>query len=143
MTDSNNMQQIKAIEAVLFDYATVLDNKDYASLANIFTKDAQVEYVGIDKCVGPDQIQALVSTILDKCAATQHIISNVIINVKGETAEASCYLQGVHVGIGDHEGEIMTAWGQYIDELVLSDGQWLISKRQLRFFGTQGDIGLL
>ncbi|MFA7555793.1 MAG: nuclear transport factor 2 family protein [Spongiibacteraceae bacterium] len=143
MTDSNNMQQIKAIEAVLFDYATVLDNKDYASLANIFTKDAQVEYVGIDKCVGPDQIQALVSTILDKCAATQHIISNVIINVKGETAEASCYLQGVHVGIGDHEGEIMTAWGQYIDELILSDGQWLISKRQLRFFGTQGDIGLL
>lgn len=142
MTDTGNFQQIKAIEAVLFDYATVLDKKDYAGLANVFIEDAVVEYIGIADCNGLAEIQGLVGSILDKCAETQHMLSNVIINVNGDTAEASCYLQAMHVGKGEHEGQIMMVWGEYIDQLVLSNGQWRISKRQLKSLGTQGDIGL-
>jgi ketosteroid isomerase-like protein len=142
MTDTGNFQQIKAIEAVLFDYATVLDKKDYAGLANVFIEDAVVEYIGIADCNGLAEIQGLVGSILDKCAETQHMLSNVIINVNGDTAEANCYLQAMHVGKGEYEGQIMMVWGEYIDQLVLSNGQWRISKRQLKSLGTQGDIGL-
>lgn len=64
------------------------------------------------------------------------------------------YFQGVHFGQGPHEGEMLCAYGKYIDELVLletddkdhvnegiprSSGIWRIVRRKVEFTQRIGD----
>ena len=140
--NNDTLADRKSIEAILVDYATALDSKQYQLLGDVFTADAQVEYIGIGHCDGLAEVQALVSGVLDQCAETQHILSNYRIDIDGDTARARCYLQALHVGKGDFSGKTMTVWGEYSDELQRIAGSWRIHKRQLRTLHSEGDIGL-
>ncbi len=142
MTDVNKLLMLREIEDLILEYAIALDRKDYDLLDNIFTPDAHVEYLGIGDCHGCDAVKGLVTGVLEQCAETQHMLSNIRIKLNGDTATASCYLQAIHVGKGDHEGQLLTIWGEYLDELILTDSGWRISKRQLRTIFSQGDVGL-
>lgn len=142
MTDIQNVLHAREIEDLILDYAIALDRKEYDLLDHIFTTDTHVEYLGIAECQGCDEVKGLVSSVLEQCTETQHILSNIRIKLNGRSASASCYLQAIHVGKGDYDGQLLTIWGEYVDELTLTDAGWRISKRQLRTIFSQGDIGL-
>lgn len=140
--NNDTLADLKSIERILLDYAAALDSKQYHLLGDVFTADAQVEYTGIGHCDGLAEVQALVSRVLDRCAETQHMLSNYRIDIDGDTARARCYLQALHVGKGQFAGKTMTVWGEYIDDLRRLAGSWRIRKRQLRTLYSEGDIGL-
>ncbi|MBW2942414.1 nuclear transport factor 2 family protein [Zhongshania aquimaris] len=142
MIDTNQQIQIREIENIILEYATALDTKEYDLLDNIFSAEAKVEYVGIGECKGPKEVKELVCGVLEQCIETQHMLSNIRVKLNGSTAAATCYLQAIHLGKGDYEGQLLTIWGEYTDELALLDSGWRITKRTLRTIFSQGDIGL-
>jgi len=140
MSDMNDDRQ--EIEAVLFLYAHLLDKKRYAQLTEVFTPEATANYVGMAECKGVEAIIGLVSGVLDRCGNTQHLLGNVQIDVQGDKATASCYLQAIHVGLGDYSDRLLTVWGEYRDQLVRTPAGWRIGYRELTTLHAQGDIGL-
>jgi len=130
------------IEAVLNRYAAALDQKQYGRLTEVFTPEAVAHYVGLTECRGVDSIIGLVSGVLDQCGNTQHLLGNVQIDVQGDEATASCYLQAIHVGLGDYSDQLFIVWGEYRDRLVRTGAGWRISHRELTTLHAQGDIGL-
>lgn len=130
------------IEAVLIRYAQSLDTKKYARLTEVFTPDATAHYVGMAECNGVESIISLVSGVLDRCGNTQHLLGNVRIDVQGDKATASCYLQAIHAGLGDYSDRLLIIWGEYRDQMVRTPAGWRIGYRELTTLHAQGDIGL-
>nr|WP_240806552.1 nuclear transport factor 2 family protein [Polyangium spumosum] len=62
--------------------------------------------------------------------STQHLNSNVVINVQGNTATMSTYLSATHVL--DPAGAVDMAVGTYDDIVVRTPQGWKIAKRTLR-----------
>ena len=139
---SADQEDYREIEAVLNRYASALDKKQYGRLSEVFAPEATANYVGLAECKGLDSIVNLVSGVLDRCGQTQHLLGNVQIDVQGGKATASCYLQAIHVGLGDYATQVYTVWGEYRDRLVKTPPGWRISYRELTVIHEQGDIGL-
>ena len=85
---------------------------------------------------------------------TQHALTTQTIELAedGKTAEASTYFSGIHFGTGKWQGQHVTAWGKYIDRLILVEGRksipgasghWMIEKRELVFMGRLGEEGVM
>ena len=139
---SEHQNDYREIEAVLLRYATALDTKRYGLLSEVFTPGGTANYIGFAKCEGLDSIVQVVSGVLDRCGNTQHLLGNIRTEVQGDHAKASCYLQAIHVGLGEYASQIYTVWGEYRDELVKTPDGWRISYRELAQLHAEGDIGL-
>ena len=139
---SKNQNDCRDIETVLLRYASALDNKQYDRLREVFIPEATANYVGLAECKGLDSIIELVSGVLDRCGPTQHLLGNVQADVHGNEATATCYLQAIHVGLGEYADQLHTVWGEYRDRLVKTEAGWRISHRELAVIHAQGDIGL-
>jgi uncharacterized protein (TIGR02246 family) len=130
------------IRAVLALYAKALDRRDYAALKQVFTPDAVGVYTGVTYD-GLEAITGLMVRALTQCAATQHLLGSQDIQLDGDRATASTYLQAIHVGKNPgFEGRLMTYYGEYVDRLVRTKDGWRIARRELRPMHIEGDIGI-
>ncbi len=135
----NDYEQIRAVTVL---YAKSLDRRDYAALRNVFTPDAVGVYGG-KTYNGIDEITGLMVHALTQCAATQHLLGAQDIQVDGDRATASTYLQAIHIGVNKgFEGRMMTFYGEYVDRLVRTQDGWRIARRELRQMHIDGDIGM-
>ena len=130
------------ITQVLIRYATAIDERKPAALADVFTPEGIAEYRGLGSFHGIKAIMDVVETFLGSCNATQHMLSNFRITLNGSEAGAKCYLQATHAGRGIHEGKTMTVWGEYTDKLKLCREGWRITHRELVAIHVAGDIGV-
>lgn len=91
---------------------------------------------------------------------SQHALTtqSIAISASGDTAHATTYFSGVHFGKDEWEGQICTAYGKYIDELVLlkpnsnnfseervlagARGEWRVKKRTVEFMARIGEEGI-
>lgn len=79
---------------------------------------------------GPDEwLELVASAFKGKYTATQHLIGNIDIHVRGKTATMTSYLHATHKR---SDTSIDVANGTYEDEVVLHDGQWRIRRRTLQ-----------
>ena len=94
-----------------------------------------------------------------KHITSQHALTTQTITIaeSGEKASAITYFTGIHFGQGKWKGQQVTAWGRYVDELVLlpegkgkaefsvpgAKGQWVIEKRTTEFMGRLGEEGVM
>ena len=84
---------------------------------------------------------------------SQHALTTQLIDFSSEDgwATATTYFTGIHFGQGKWNGQQVTAWGKYVDELVLvergkfrnASGTWLIKKRTVEFMGRLGEEGVM
>jgi hypothetical protein len=75
----------------------------------------------------------------------------IVFDDAGKSARAVTYFQGAHFGQGPHEGKLLCAYGRYIDDLVLREGNgdtegvpgasgiWRIKRRKVAFTQRIGD----
>jgi hypothetical protein len=76
----------------------------------------------------------------------------IVFHQDGKSAKTSTHFIGVHFGQGPHEGKMLSAYGRYMDELVLipakdgdpdgvpgASGIWRIKKRTVAFTQRIGD----
>lgn len=124
-----------AIEDVLARYCRGIDRCDAAELADVFTKDARIDYGDGPK--PPDETIAGLMGGLSAMKLTQHNIGNVICRIEGPRAMAETYCVAVHilargndVGDGVTVPDIeMVVGGRYLDTLTRRDGKWRIAER--------------
>jgi ketosteroid isomerase-like protein len=134
---------VEQIRAVLTLYAKSLDRRDFPALKRVFTADATGNYFAAGTYKGVDAISAFIERVLTQCGRTQHLLGSIDIQVNGNEATASTYLQAIHVGKKPgFEGKIMTVWGEYRDKLLRTADGWRISYRELETIHAEGDIGV-
>ena len=140
--ETQNFADHLEIQSVINLYASALDKQQWSALEVVFTEDAVADFVGIGACEGRQAITDLVTSVLTQCAATQHLLGNISIQVSGDRATATCYLSAMHTGLGDYASDIFTVWGEYADQLIRTPEGWRIAHRTLTTIHATGDIGL-
>ncbi|KAI1084308.1 hypothetical protein F5B20DRAFT_524402 [Whalleya microplaca] len=142
-----------AIRNAISRYCIAIDNKDFDLLKQVFTADVDGIYPFGEPMKG---VQVVADAIKGRLApvTTQHALTTQIITVAvdGKSATASTYFTGFHFGKGKWEGKELTAWGKYLDTLVLADGdaeipgasgRWLISRREVLFTKRLGEDAVM
>ncbi|KAI9706777.1 MAG: hypothetical protein M1820_004748 [Bogoriella megaspora] len=140
-----NPLHVEAIRNSIARYCLILDTKSWADLSYVFTSEADASYPfpGGD-LHGVESIRGAIRTRLEP-VTTQHAVTTQMIHVNenGDIASAVTYFTGVHFGTERYEGEALTAYGKYEDDLVFSNEQWRIKKRVCSFMGRIGNQNVM
>lgn len=113
-------------------YGKALDEKKYHLLNAVFTPDAQLVYLLGEQLIKLSMKESdnLFRKFLTKCYWTSHLISNPVIEIKGETAESTSHVTATHIQVKkDGSKNIWIVSGAYEDELVRGSEGWRIYKR--------------
>lgn len=113
-------------------YATALDSRDWDLLASVFTDDGAADYGELGGVnTGAATIAAFCRSALAGLDASQHLITNEVVELDGDRGRARCYFQAQHVYRGAEGGDHYLVGGTYEDELVRTPEGWRIRRRTL------------
>jgi uncharacterized protein (TIGR02246 family) len=122
-------EDLEEIRTLLLDYGRFLDSRDLAAYSHLFAKDG--EWVGgFGSARGPAGIQAFMEKNLGtgpNRGNTYHILSNFVIEVKGDTATA--WSRWTFITPGADGKPVISQAGRYDDTLVREDGRWKFKRR--------------
>ncbi|MFP6655948.1 MAG: nuclear transport factor 2 family protein [Myxococcota bacterium] len=121
-----------SIIRILDHYEEILDTRDWHSLCEVFTPNAEMDFVAW-QAMNLDEVRAQLRAFLDHCGPTQHLLGNYRIEFhNNDRAHSVCYVRAMHFGKGDHKGKRYEMWGEYRDEFVRTASGWRIRKRVAR-----------
>ncbi len=132
--DEAKMQELwdrKEITDTSLRYATGVDMKDRALYRSCFTEEIEADFSSLgmgDASIikADDWVEQAIMTV-NLYQSTQHIITNHVIDIKGDEATCVAYLQAQHY---NPEG-MFTVGGYYSNTLVRTPEGWRISKLKL------------
>ncbi|KAH0368901.1 hypothetical protein KCU65_g3728, partial [Aureobasidium melanogenum] len=157
MSAQLNPHDYNAIKNVISLYCIALDNKDWLLLERVFAEDVVARYPFNDEPIlGVDALSKRIQQRL-KPVTTQHALTTQHLLLDKQTAKATTYFTGVHLGRGKWESQQVTAYGKYVDELLCvsaseveekeveagASGVWKIKSRTVMFFGRVGEEGVM
>lgn len=121
------------IEQLLYRYARAIDQKDWKALERVFTPDARIHYA-VER--GAELSFAELGPWLARATqifkVTQHVITNPLIEVRGDSASSTAYLTATHLQVRRDGSLARTTEGsRYTDTLVRASEGWRISTRRL------------
>lgn len=125
MTDRADRQDIAD---VLVRYATGIDRRDWPLFRTVFTEDCELDYGEIGCWHGIDDVTGFMQQAHAMAGHTLHRISNQVIAVDGDRAEARSYVDAL-IMIGDTASGV-NGIGYYDDVLVRTDAGWRIARRR-------------
>jgi 3-phenylpropionate/cinnamic acid dioxygenase small subunit len=125
VTDREDRQDIGEL---LVRYATGIDRRDWALFRTVFTDDCELDYGGIGRWVGVDAVVDFMEQSHAMAGLTMHRMSNQVITVDGDRAEARCYVDGLIMS-GDNKSGV-NAIGFYDDDIVRTGDRWRIARRR-------------
>lgn len=133
----------EAIKEVLARYAITVDSGDAKGFAALFAPDAVWEWPQVDlRYEGQAALHDLAAAIADNLPGGQHVMSNHVISVDGDSATAVCELTCF---ISRPQKIYTVLQGFYRDRLVKIDERWLIRRRTVDVRNpeliTHGEIG--
>lgn len=133
-TDRELLDQIRIQGMVARYYTELMDSRGRHDLGRYFTKDAVFDVNGIVSN-GRDEIQELYNGIpaaeFDKNGREHIIMSNPVIDVRGNTATAHFIWTGV-MNDNVRMQPRLVEQGRERDVLVKRDGRWYFTKRVVR-----------
>ena len=124
---------------LLARYSTALDNRDWALLGSVFVPDALCDYGALGNPHGLDEITSLIRGTIGDLDATQHLVGNVVVEVRGDEATADCYLISQHIRRDTPGGDHYFLGGRYHDRVVRTPAGWRIAHRTLHRMWTTGN----
>ena len=123
------LEDVEEIRTLLLDYGRFLDARDLPAYSRLFAKDG--EWVGgFGVARGPAGILEFMQKNLGtgpNRTNTFHILSNFVIDVKGDTATA--WSRWTFVTPGADGKPVISQSGRYDDLLVREDGHWKFKRR--------------
>jgi len=138
-------QDIRSIQNTISKYCFALDNKDFGLLSEVFTSDVNAFYpFPGGQLKGVENVAAKIKERLSPITS-QHALTTQFIEISqngkeaGKEASSITYFSGIHFGTKKWEGQSLTAYGRYVDELVKMGEVWKISKREVKFMGRVGE----
>jgi hypothetical protein len=122
--------QRNAISDLLDSYAEAVDGRDWASLRELFTADALLDYTSSGGPRGPrEEVLAWVEQTLPTVRLTQHLITNKRITIDGYRATARSQMLNPLLLDGGEGPQLILLGGHYDDRLQRSPDGWRIAQR--------------
>ena len=111
-----------AAEDLLTRYATAVDRRDWEQYRSIFTADAEIDYTSAGGIAGTvDEIVEFLSTSLEMFEMTQHLVSNIDLEVNGDSATVTAMFNNPMRLPG---GDTWFTGGWYHHDLVRTPDGW-------------------
>lgn len=141
------MTDHQAICETVYRYAFALDNRDWAMYRSIFA-----DYVDFDFStyhgkptvrMRADQLVSSAETLFAGFSATQHTMSNPIVEIDGDSARCNMYIQAAHSIDPDPEAPWFIMGGHYEDHLIRRNGGWLLDGVTMKLRWTRGDRNIM
>ncbi|MFC0527707.1 nuclear transport factor 2 family protein [Phytohabitans kaempferiae] len=127
-----------AIEQILTTYARACDRREFETVGECFTADAQAEYSGVRLARGAEHIVAHMAPLAN-LPVTQHVVGSVSVEVDGDTATVASYTV-VHMVRTAGEGhEVVHRGLTYDDRFVRTPQGWRIADRVHRVLWSTTD----
>jgi hypothetical protein len=131
----NELTDRAAITDTVVRMGWLLDRRDWAGLRGLFTDRVYTDYTAL--WGGEPQegsVDQLLSTsaqgswrrTMDGLEATQHLITNVLVDLHGDEARATANVLGVHRLPNPHGSPLWTVGGTYDMRLVRTADGWRI-----------------
>ena len=127
-----------AVVAVVVRCAAAFDRRDWDALDQVFTEDATA--YGVE---GRPAVVRFIRSFLGGCGPSQHLLGNHQVVVDGNTAKSVAKARVFHVGAGDRSHSTYECFGNYRDDLVLTEAGWRITSRMFEVTITLGDTSVL
>lgn len=131
------------ISDVQLRYATGLDSRDWALFRSCFADEIETDFTSVfggapRKTTGDKWTEAARRTIVG-LAATQHMITNHVITVDGDTAICVAYVQARHFLPNDTGGSTQTMFGYYTNRFIRTRDGWKIRGCKLTLWWQTGN----
>jgi len=123
------MDDRQMISDLFVRYTTALDAGDVETIVGCFTEDGALESPAVGVYAGRAGIRAFAerfAAFRERGSQLRHFISNLAVQVDGDTAHATCYL--LNVITRDGRTELMPP-GRYDCQLAKHDGAWRFTHR--------------
>lgn len=126
MADFNDWLAIAAVKAA---YCRLLDTKDWAGWAQLFTEDCEMDVrpSGGTLEIGRDAFVASVRAAIET-TKTAHQVHFPEITIDGDSATAIWPMQDRLIW---EDGRTLTGYGHYHERYVKQDGRWRIASQKL------------
>jgi len=126
--DALSPEDQRSISAVLIDYASGIDRRDWARFERCFTPDCLAEYGDFGTWNSAREITDFMREAHAPLGTTLHRITNIAIEPCAEGAEARCYVDALLLP-ADAGGAVHRGIGSYDDILVRYARGWHIARR--------------
>ena len=125
------IQDRMEIEGLLHTYAEMVDWRLWTKMDQVFALEATLDYTSTGGQKGPfRETLAWLDRALESWPLNLHVVSNVIIELDGDTATSRCYY---HAPMGRNAPDggqfVITNSGRYLDKLVRTADGWRIVER--------------
>lgn len=118
-----------ALQDVMLDYATGVDERDLALYSSCFADDVRVVGFGEQTFTGRDAWVDYVWSALDRYTSTQHLLGPQNASLNGDTAYTRTDVQATHV-LAD-SAQRFTLWATYKTDMRRDGARWVISRHEL------------
>ena len=127
-------------------YATGIDRRDWPLYRSIFADQVTIDFSSWSgepaATMNTDDWVAGVRATLDPFDATQHVLTNFVIEVDGAEATCTCYMAAHHHLVTGDLREMHSIGGYYVHDLRRDADGWLIHATQLNVTWEMGDRSL-
>ena len=125
---------VTGIQQTLGLFPVAIDLKQFDLLGAVFAPNATANFTGHSVSIG---VPAITSYLIRGLTGlkTQHDLGTLYINMTGPgTATSYNWLQGTFFGTGSADGQVLSYFGYYKDDLIRTRGRWLVQNRLLQNF---------
>jgi ketosteroid isomerase-like protein len=126
------------IYEALMRYCRAVDRCDEQLLRSVYHPDA-IDDHGVFKGKASDFVDFAMAA-LEPIKLTSHSVSNVLIEVEGDTAYSEAYVTAFHRIEKEGKDYDVILGGRYIDRFERRNGVWKIAQRRLVFEWTRNDV---
>ena len=137
-----SIQDRLEIEELLHRYAEMVDRREWTRMDQIFALEATIDYTSTGGQGGPfRETLAWLDRALESWPVNLHVVSNVIVEIDGDTATSRCYFYAP-MGRELSEGGqfVITNAGRYVDRLIRTADGWRIVERVCEQTLMQGSL---
>ena len=134
LVNTPSAEDVTGIQQTLSLFPVAIDLKQFDLLDAVFAHNATANFTGHSVSVGVPAIKSYLSKGLTGLIS-QHNLGTLFVNITGPyTATSYNWLQGSFFGTGNASKQILLDFGYYKDDLVKSNGRWLVQKRVFGVF---------
>ena len=114
------------IADLLTRYADAVDRRDWNRYRSVFTPDAHIDYTSVGGVAGTvDEVCGWLAEALVMFESTQHMISNVSVELDGDTAAVTAMvINPMKIPDGTVHGTVWITGGWYHHKLVRTPDGW-------------------
>ena len=125
-----------AVAECMYRYAAGVDTRDWAMYRSLFADEVEIDFSSYGPGLPPvtmaaDDWVAGLKPLFGGLAATQHMMSNPLVELEGDSAQITMYMRAHHVFDPNDPESYYTVGGYYRNQLVSDRGHWKLVRVRL------------